>query len=331
MSNYQIFAKSIKNRKDEHMNNGDFYLYEYLKEENLLFMVLSDGVGSTNCFWVASKLICERSYKHFVDYDLSDKSIGNRLLYSIEKANQDILDYEDLNCQGMLATLCIAVWDINKNKLYYAYAGDSRIYLYNTESQLIQITEDQKESIRLTQNDKSVFIDGSLATRNMITNAVGQDKVVIEIFSLDFNEGDSVFIATDGFYEVADPEEEIPSVIGSMDIENEFYSMMEWVSGKNIDDATVILLRRNDIAKNISFDKLPLFQKGLLIVEQLEKSCIDDDEESFIIHVNKLINLKIKLGKDNYSKIMKTWKDSNFYKNENRKIYSYVLKLRNII
>lgn len=328
MPNYQILAKSIKNRKDESMKNGDFFLHKLIENENLLFAALSDGVGSTNCYWVASKIICENTLEHFLNYDFSDKSISSRLLYSIEKANEDILNYSESSCSGMLATLCIAVWDMESNKIYYAYAGDSRIYIYNENEEFIQLTKDQKETIRLTQNGKPVFINGTLATRNMITNAVGQENPVIEVFEKDFKEGESLFMTSDGFYEASDIDSEIPELLKSNDIENDFNSMMEWVRGKNVDDATVLLLRRNDIPDSIDFKDLSEFQQNQIMVDKIINAIKSNDSSSVMNVCGIYEDTTLKLGKDNYIKIMDAWLESDLHKNNDMIAYAYILRLR---
>lgn len=332
MKNYEIYSKSIRNRKDEPMQNGDYILHRVLDDENLVYLSLSDGVGSTACFWVASKIICENTYKYFIEYDFDDKSIESRLQYAIEKANSDILSYEFNKCKGMLATLCIVVWDRGENKIYFTSIGDSRIYKYNTVDGLKQLTKDQMEYVKITQNGKPVFINGTLATRKLITNSVGQEQPIVDIFTTDFNEGEAITISSDGFYEVIDADDELPKLFANINLKSAFKSIMGEVESINIDDASVVILRRNDVnQKSNNFESLPSYLKVEAIISNLQKALENNNEKEAEDNLIKLFEMDNGIGKNNYIEIMNVWNKSDLFKNNNLKINAYLIKLRNLV
>ncbi len=324
---YAMKQTSIGNKKDEVIKNGDFILTKYIDNEDLLFLSLADGVGSTSDFSIASRMICEQTLEQFIKYDLKDKSISSRMVYSVEKANESVCLVSDDKGSGMLSTLCCVVWELNKNKIYYTYVGDSRIYKISQTKGFEQLSNDQITLMGMYSNGKPILVNGVPQFRKLISNAIGFKNLVLEIAESEFLEGESLLLCSDGVYEVIDLENDISSVLKSSDFDNSFNELAADIAGKNIDDATLILLRRNDFI--ISSDSsLPDYIVLSQLIDELETMFRINNKFDIIAIIGKISSLEINLGKNDFSRIMEAWGKSQLFKENDKEINSELFKLR---
>ncbi len=123
-------------------NNEDtFYIGENAFNDkfgvthNILLAIVADGMGGQNAGEVASAIALEEMqdfiFSRISQYNLDDDSLEKLLKDAILSAHNRIVAKALTNAsnEGMGTTACVAL--IYENKLFYAWSGDSRIYLFN--------------------------------------------------------------------------------------------------------------------------------------------------------------------------------------------------------
>lgn len=103
--------------------------------------VVADGVGGQTAGEVASSLAVEAIRNYFRQQDKINANINAHLERAILAANKAVYEYSQGHSEvsGMGTTMVLVA--IFEQKLYTAYVGDSRIYLYR-DGKLQQITVD---------------------------------------------------------------------------------------------------------------------------------------------------------------------------------------------
>jgi serine/threonine protein phosphatase PrpC len=171
-------------------------------------VILADGMGGYNAGEVASS-IATSTMKEMVEGQLQSRGWATRsnlskylqqlLVGSVERANSAILEAARVEPQfsGMGTTVVAAVF--HQNKLIVAHVGDSRVYRLR-RGELTLITRDH--SLLQEQIDAGM-IDAEAArfsaSRNLITRAVGVDRIVdVEIHDHQTQIDDVYLMCSDG-------------------------------------------------------------------------------------------------------------------------------------
>src|SRR5215213_8297815 len=118
-ANYEVYGYSVSNFGKE--KNGDYFLHQFLTEENILMAIVADGVSKQPCDWFASETTCKKVYEFF-QYYKAEKEVGKRLQQSILQANEFIFNVEG-PCQRMASTLSVVVWPISWDTYWIANIG----------------------------------------------------------------------------------------------------------------------------------------------------------------------------------------------------------------
>ena len=135
---------------------------------------ICDGLGGHAKGEVASKIAAD-----------SMSNEEDSLLKIIEDANYKINNYQEKNIEAKGMGTTMTALSINENGLMeVAHVGDSRCYVVS-ERNIIKITEDQ-------------IVPGY---KNVLKQALGtKEKLEIQKIDFQLNEGDVVFLCTDGLY-----------------------------------------------------------------------------------------------------------------------------------
>ena len=135
---------------------------------------ICDGLGGHAKGEVASKIAAD-----------SMSNEEDSLLKIIEEANYKINKYQEKNIEAKGMGTTMTALSINENGLMeVAHVGDSRCYVLS-ERNIIKITEDQN-------------VPGY---KNVLKQALGtKEKLEIQKIDFQLNEGDVVFLCTDGLY-----------------------------------------------------------------------------------------------------------------------------------
>lgn len=146
--------------------NEDFVL----ADDRNLFWLVADGMGGHAGGDVASQLAC---------CVISEKlNHGNSLTNAIEAAHEQIIakSIEDPQLKGM-GTTVVAV-QVIKTQLHLAWVGDSRIYRFNPQYGLVQLSKDHSFVQDLIDRDILSEQEARVhPQKNLVLQALGQTKV----------------------------------------------------------------------------------------------------------------------------------------------------------
>ena len=146
-----------------------------------------DGMGGHEAGEVASALCAstlEGSYAALTSVRTTPKKA---LELAMHAANTVV--YNESNGNGMGTTCTAIAFANNGKKAFLAHVGDSRAYLCRAGEAPRQVTRDHR-----------VQIDG----RTFLSEVVGRTDTHIDYKELAIDPGDSIFLCSDGVWEVAD-------------------------------------------------------------------------------------------------------------------------------
>jgi protein phosphatase len=178
-------------------------LIEFKIADGHVFIVCDGHNGEHGHGALAAKLIVESIKKYF--YNRTYKDMAKALTNAITFANVALFEQaqKDEKYKGMASTLAILIY--YENKIYYAYAGDSRIYLYRN-AKLQPLTRDHVDDpLNAIGADVKVLIGRSKDIK------FGVCKTPIQIV-----EDDIFLLCTDGLTDQV-TDTEIEEIIGDVD------------------------------------------------------------------------------------------------------------------
>lgn len=192
------FGKTDIGKKRE--TNQDFFRTVELSE-NLVLLVVCDGMGGAAGGSVASSLACE-NFISFVERHL-EKDKKNEYLQVLESALSNANEIvcakakSERELSGMGTTLVCALFD--GEDYYCLWVGDSRIYAV-TQNGLLQISHDHSYV--------QTLVDGGSITReeakkhpnrNIITKAVGtEERILPDVCKISAAGLDGMLLCSDG-------------------------------------------------------------------------------------------------------------------------------------
>ena len=184
------------------LNEDGYYISDYSREYEALYMMVADGMGGHQAGEVASAMAI-REISEVVNQgfcvSMTETELKELLVKAIKQANSLIFDKglkePSMSGMGTTLTLCF-VW----NELaIVAHVGDSRAYLLRS-GELHQITTDHSLVQELL--DKGQITETEAAChpqRNVITRALGTDAgVEIDLYAFTIRPEDEVLLCTDG-------------------------------------------------------------------------------------------------------------------------------------
>jgi serine/threonine protein phosphatase PrpC len=240
--NYNIYSQALPKAGKERM--GDSLLVRELPDENLLILTLADGVGSHVCDWFASETTCQVVCDSFAE-PIAGR-IADRLRLSIQRAH-DRVRGETGKCAGAKSTLVAVVWEVNQDRFHYASIGDSRLYKHTAEG-MLQLTKDDRASILATIAGETVLQAGMPVFIHGLTVSIGQpEPLEVDVRECEFAPGESLVLATDGMHGYGMFESDVEQELTKLDLGSSLPSLVQRHSAANDDDATLLILRRNDV------------------------------------------------------------------------------------
>lgn len=190
---YHIAGYTIPKFNKE--KNGDDFRVAYLKEEQLIIGVVSDGVSQQPCDWLASELSCQCFIDAFLETNQADP-IPSRIKQSIAKANRQLLD-TPAPCSRLAATISACVVDEQAHKAYFCNIGDSRIFAV----QATAIQPLTKDDTRTVKQVLRTAVGKRIVQRVQLTQCMGKSSLIPVVQERELNVGDVLILASDGFYE----------------------------------------------------------------------------------------------------------------------------------
>ena len=196
--------------------NQDAYHIEQI-DKNTLLGIVCDGMGGAKSGNIASTLAVDvfvqeirRCYKSSMDQD----KIDQMLLSAAKLANFTVYD-QSLQIEefdGMGTTLVGVL--IKGRKATVINVGDSRAYRVSTAN-IRQITTDHSlVELMIKKGELTREQARSFPGKNYITRAIGTESMVqCDIFHLDLNRGDCLFLCSDGLSNLVDDQEILFEVV----------------------------------------------------------------------------------------------------------------------
>lgn len=165
LKNFSYFGVSHKGNIRE--ENED--MYAYFETVNGTFFIVCDGMGGIKGGKEAAETTI-REIEEFVSEEWFENPV-NLIVESITRANNSVF-FKFREKQLKPGTTIVLVL-IRHNQIYYAHAGDSRLY-YFTGKKLFQLTKDHSYVMKLV--DKKIITEEEARShnrKNEITKAVG--------------------------------------------------------------------------------------------------------------------------------------------------------------
>jgi len=243
---FKIFSYSVtKAGKDK---CGDAFAVQELKEENLIILMVADGVSSLPCDWLASKTACETVISVFTN---TKGSLAERMKTAASKANNAIKSAVDNSCKGMMTSLSLAIWEIGKDKIHFLNVGDSRIYL-GTEADLEQLTVDDTTNILVKRGGEVLLQAGMPVFMRGVTRSLGQgDPLDFDVETREFSGKDLLVLVSDGICKNEAFTLDLKNIFSSSNLSEQLTQLVRYNSEKNKDDATLIVLWRTEKDENL--------------------------------------------------------------------------------
>ncbi len=199
---YEIVGETLMFYRKE--KNGDGFNHTFLEDENILLAMVADGFGPTPCDWMASDVACEKFTAYFRLSELPN--LRERIFESINQTNKAMVGLEG-DCSGMCTTFSLLVWEVSKKKAWIVNIGDSsHFYRYRDESMIFRIRANKMEEFKVSDgvgqdsNGKTTWIGQQVVSVIEINQYFGSSTLVPNIIEIDIRRGDTLILATDGFY-----------------------------------------------------------------------------------------------------------------------------------
>lgn len=164
--------------------------------------LVCDGMGGHKAGEIASHVVenhvltCFRGNPPFID----DEEVENWLMDTVLEAHQIVKRMADMDedTKGMGTTVAIAV--VAQDAVYVCHVGDSRVYLYNSNS-IEQITKDHTLVNELMERGAISKEEAkNHRQKNVLMQAIGADMdIVPDICKVEL-QGRNVLICSDGLY-----------------------------------------------------------------------------------------------------------------------------------
>ena len=224
------------------MNQDSVYCNENSVGSFQNLFIVADGMGGHKAGDYASRLCVEK----IVNAVEQSKSITpvTILEEAVTEANKGVLEEAKANAEyeGMGTTMVACT--LQKDTLYIANIGDSRLYIINDD--IKQITKDHswvEEMVKkgeLTESQARIH-----PQKNIITRALGIDEVVhADYFEIDVKPDDKILMCSDGLTNMVEDEDIEYIIRHSSSIEKAVENLVEKANengGK--DNITVILVQ----------------------------------------------------------------------------------------
>ncbi|HII94356.1 MAG TPA: serine/threonine-protein phosphatase [Candidatus Methanofastidiosum sp.] len=255
--NLEVYAESDVGLKRE--LNEDSIGITFNRDGSKGLFVLADGMGGHNAGEVASKIaietVLEDGKKELFDYqELNGIEIKDILRNIVYNAHEEILCVSKSNPSMCDMGTTLEVVFLNKDHIYYAHVGDSRIYTTyadgNSEERISRVTTDHSElgaymercGVTEAEARKNV-------PSNVITQAVGITSTPLNPDVGDFHIGKNnwILICSDGLSDMVQDDSYIGKVLihNKLDVVSKVKELIQ--AAKNMggnDNISLILFRR---------------------------------------------------------------------------------------
>ena len=253
----EITIGSATDPGQEKTVNQDYHAYHMPENGPLnkkgILLALADGMGGHGGGEIASKITVDTLMETY--YNDAFENVTEALTRGFLTANENVIakQNEKLELSRMGSTLTAVV--INKNKIYYAHAGDSRGYLIY-ENDISQFTQDDSFVASLVK--AGVISEEEALThpeRHVITKAIGLDpELTVDASQIDRQIKKNLYIllCCDGLYCVVPDEIILSTVIENRDPDVASEKLVAKANENGGPDNITVLIARIDKVDLIS-------------------------------------------------------------------------------
>lgn len=200
----------------------------YLFEKQDTLVVVCDGMGGHECGSVASNLAVESLLEQYALSAPFD-DVHGFLLHSIDKTDRRIASLKKEDGSTCQAGTTIASILIRDKALFWATAGDSRIYIHRG-NELVRVTKDHVYQVILDEKIKTGQISSADYERETVNGGalvsfLGIDGVPLienNPTPLELKKDDIIVVMTDGLYKIL-PDTRIKEILES---ENDIHKIL---------------------------------------------------------------------------------------------------------
>ena len=209
----KLYAKTDVGRKRE-INQDYVYVTDKPIGPFPNLLVVADGMGGHKAGDFASKYTVKvlREELESTSLDKPEEILRN----VVTKANHELIRaaHTDVKLEGMGTTLVAGT--VIGNTLYFAYVGDSRLYLINDK--IRQLSKDHSLVEEMLGGIKAEEAKNH-PDKNIITRAIGvKEDVEADIYEYRLKKGDIILMCTDGLSNMVEDEDMFDIVKGARDI-----------------------------------------------------------------------------------------------------------------
>lgn len=181
-------------------NEDNFALYDesspLFKPERGYLYCMADGMGGHKAGKTASKIAVQKMQEYYSELHTvsDDASIADLLRKLFIEANEEVISRSESDEQyrNMGTTLTVAV--VKDQMLYYAHAGDSRLYLWHGNG-LKQLTDDHTiaaELYRMGKINEDELAEHSLRNRLLSYLGMPSEQLTVQTGQTELSENDKV-------------------------------------------------------------------------------------------------------------------------------------------
>ena len=234
--------------------------------ERGFLLVLADGMGGHNSGEIASEMAIKTFGENYYRRKGNvRKAIGYAIKLANEKVYEASLTGESLKGMGTTLT-AIAIQEKN---IYLAHVGDSRAFIFkngyieqlSNDHTLVQHLLDTGEISQDEAKDHP--------QRNVLVNALGTKPFIeadIKSLNIDFEDGDIIFLCSDGLYEYISPEEFCKHLQGETDLKQIAEKLVNIAKQGGGQDNITLLLAGKSLSKQVEIKPLKATQDCELII-----------------------------------------------------------------
>lgn len=201
---FNILYKSLTHVGKVRSNNEDYFHVD--PEQNLV--IVADGVGGRHFGEIASKLAVESCHQYLTDENplREDSDFLHEIANSVKYANEVVITVQKNNPAYKNMGTTLTSFLIRENTLYFAYVGDSRIYLIRPKTEeLTQLTDDH--TLDPSKVDKNLALALYKRASSILTRMVGSFLLLSpDSDTAQLKEGDILLACSDGLSDLVKDE-----------------------------------------------------------------------------------------------------------------------------
>lgn len=257
--NVYVGADSIVGRRaDQQDTIKTDTFYDYLKNQRII-SILCDGMGGLSGGKKASELCSSILYDEF-HLNKEIESIPAFFKSMIYKADNAVKNLKDDNNESLHSGTTMVCVIIEKDKLFWASVGDSRIYIIR-KNQILSIVRSHNFNLLLQEKVKAGEITQAEASNNPKKEALISYIGIGGVRYVDMNgtpfylmDKDCIILCSDGLYRSV-TEQEIMNIVKRFGVDtrgaSEALTNLAMSKGKpNQDNTSVIVIQFNNSDSN---------------------------------------------------------------------------------